>query len=213
MDYKRAAEIQIRLASMLKLKWEGKKVRTVAGADFSYDRETQRIGAKIIVFDAEDMRIVDSAEAIRPVRFPYVPGFLLLREAPSFFQAFRKLNVKPDLTLIDGNGIAHPRKMGLASYVGVALDICTVGCAKNPFFPYVPPSTERGSMTDFFDRKGEKVGVCVRTRSDVKPVFVSPGHRVDIENAVKWVLRCAVFRIPEPIRKAHFRAKDLLLKK
>ena len=157
MDYKRAAEIQVRLASRLKLRWEEEKVRTVAGADFSYDRHTQRIGAKIIVFDAENMRIVDSAEAIRPVRFPYVPGFLLLREAPSFFQAFRRLYVKPDLTMIDGNGIAHPRKMGLASYVGVALDICTIGCAKNPFFPYVLPSSERGSLTAFLNRKGERV--------------------------------------------------------
>lgn len=212
MDLDKAAAVQFRLAHRLNLKWSGKKVRTVAGADFSYDRRTGRIGGGIIVFDADDMREIDSKKTVRRARFPYVSGYLSFREAPAFFQAFRGLRWKPDVMFIDGNGIAHPRKMGLASFIGVVLDICTIGCAKSPVFSYVPPARKKGSMTAFFNPSGEQVGVCLRTRTGVKPIFVSPGHRIDIEHAVDWTLRCAVFRIPEPIREAHLRAKHIFPK-
>jgi deoxyribonuclease V len=111
--------------------------------------------------------------------------------------------------LLDGNGIAHPRKMGLASYVGVVLDIPTIGCAKSPFFAFDPPPKDKGTYSLYKDRKNEVVGFCLRTRTSVKPVFVSPGHKVDFEFSREIVLACSKSRIPEPIRIAHHMAKEI----
>ena len=143
------------------------------------------------------------------VPIPYVPGFLNFREGPIFLKAFRKLGRIPDLTLIDGNGIAHPRKMGLASYVGVVMNVSTVGCAKKPFFPYATPREERGQYTAFKDNKGVQVGYCLRTRTGVKPIFVSPGHRTDFAVAKQVTLELSKYRIPEPLRMAHHLAGQL----
>jgi deoxyribonuclease V len=110
---------------------------------------------------------------------------------------------------VDGNGIAHPRKMGLASYVGVVLDICTIGCAKKPFYPFVLPSEKKGAYTLFRDERKDNVGICLRSRSRVKPIFVSPGHRIDLMSAMQLVLGCSKFRIPEPLREAHKRASKI----
>jgi len=207
MDLRKAALAQLRLATRLILEWEGREVRLIAGADFSYDLEKKRIASCIVVLDALSLKLVESSVAVCELKVPYIPGFLSLREAPSFFAAFRKIRNLPDVTLVDGNGIAHPRKMGLASYVGVLLDIPTIGCAKSAFFPYRAPALKKGSMTIFRNEKNEKVGVCVRTRSGVKPVFVSPGHRTDFSISTKMVLECSRFRIPEPLRIAHLRAQ------
>jgi deoxyribonuclease V len=126
-----------------------------------------------------------------------------LREGPAYFDALRKIANPPDVWLFDGNGIAHPRRMGLASYVGLKLDRPSVGCAKTAFFPFRAPAAERGASTVYKDAKGEPVGLCLRTRAGVRPVFVSPGHRVDLRLARKVVLACSRFRIPEPLREAH----------
>lgn len=203
MDLKEAAEVQRRLSSKLILNWDGREVNLVAGADFGYDNEKNKIGACIVVFKVPEYEIVETSEAVREVRFSYIPGFLAFREGPAFFEAFQRIKNKPDVTLIDGNGIAHPRKMGLASYVGIALDICTIGCAKKPFFPFILPSEQRGAYTFFRNDRKEKVGICLRTRSRVKPLFVSPGHRIDFEYSMRLALSCSKFRIPEPLRKAH----------
>jgi len=205
----KAAEVQEMLSSKLILEWDGRKVGLVAGADFSYDHQEKRIGASLVVFKLPELDIMEVSEVIDESRFPYVPGFLAFREGPVFQEAFRKIKNKPDVTLVDGNGIAHPRKMGLASFVGVTLDICTIGCAKTPFFPFVLPGVKRGASTFFRDTRGEKVGFCLRTRSRVKPIFVSPGHRIDFNRAKEIVLRTSKFRIPEPLREAHRRASCL----
>jgi deoxyribonuclease V len=205
----KAAEVQMVLSSRLILEWDGRKVDLVAGADFNYDHQEKRIGASLVVFRLPELDVVEVSEVVRESCFPYIPGFLAFREGPVFQEAFRKIKNKPDVTLVDGNGIAHPRKMGLASFVGVTLDICTIGCAKTPFFPFILPNAERGAFTVFRDSGGEKVGFCLRTRSGVKPVFISPGHRIDFDQAKEIVLRTSKFRIPEPLREAHRRA-DLL---
>jgi len=205
----RAAEDQRRLASRLILRWDRKKVSLVAGADFSYDLRAKKIGACIVVFKIPELEVVEVSQAVKKIEIPYIPGFLSLREGPVFFEAFRKIKNKPDVTLVDGNGIAHPRRMGLASFVGVVLDISTIGCAKRPFFPFCLPAEKKGAYTFFRDKKMCKVGFCLRTRSGVKPVFVSPGHRMDFKMAKQLVLRLSKFRIPEPLRDAHRRASTI----
>jgi deoxyribonuclease V len=209
MNLKKAAEAQRRLSSRLSLEWNDREVNLVAGADFGYGNREKKIGASVVVFKMPELEIVEIAEAVRKIGFPYLPGFLAFREGPVFLDAFRELGTKPDVTLVDGNGIAHPRKMGLASYVGVILDICTIGCAKTPFFPFTLPPEQKGSYTFFRDDRKDKAGVCLRTRSGVKPIFVSPGHRIDFISAVKLVLSCSKFRIPEPLREAHLRASKI----
>jgi deoxyribonuclease V len=211
----RAAKFQEKLASRLILEWGGDQVRLVAGADFGYDFDGQRIGAAIVVMTFPELEMMEVARAVRRLRIPYIPGFLSFREGPAFCSAFAKLHRRPDLTLIDGNGIAHPRRMGLASHVGVMLDIATIGCAKTPFFPFSPPGREKGAYTHYKNKSNERVGFCLRTRSGVKPVFASPGHRVDFRMTKKIVLSSSKFRLPEPLREAHrlargiFRSSDL----
>jgi deoxyribonuclease V len=194
---KKLAEAQRRLSSRLILKWDGREVNLMAGADFGYSYKEKKIGASVVVFKIPELEIVEVSEAVREIEVPYLPGFLAYREGPAFLDA------------VDGNGIAHPRKMGLASYVGVVLDICTIGCAKKPFYPFVLPSEQKGSYTLFKDERKDDAGICLRSRSGVKPIFVSPGHRIDFISAMKLVLGCSKFRIPEPLREAHKRASKI----
>ena len=208
-DYKKAAETQNRLSSRLILEWDDRDIQYVAGADFSYDDQKRLIGVVVVVYKVPELTLFEIIKEIGEVPIPYVPGFLNFREGPIFLKAFRKLGRLPDLTMIDGNGIAHPRKMGLASYVGVILDVSTVGCAKKPFFPYMTPAEERGEHTVFKDTKGEQVGYCLRTRTGVKPIFVSPGHRTDFSIAKQVALDLSKYRIPEPLRMAHHLANQL----
>ena len=203
MNLAKAKKIQEELGRKVILEWGGGDIRFVAGADFAYDPTELKIGAVIVVMRLPDFEIVETAQAIRRVPMPYVPGFLGFREGPVFLVAFRKIKHRPDVTILDGNGIAHPRRMGLASHVGVVLDVPTIGCAKNPFFPFIPPQERKGAFTHFLDKNRERVGFCLRTRPGTKPVFVSPGHRVSFTRARKVVLDCARFRIPEPLREAH----------
>jgi deoxyribonuclease V len=209
-DLKRAAEIQERLAEKLIISGTLREVNRVAGADCSYNFDRGEIGAAVVVCKVPSFEIIETSQYIEKIRMPYIPGFLNFREGPAIIGAMERLGSVPDLTLIDGNGIAHPRKMGLASYVGVQLDIATVGCAKNPFYPFMVPEDKRGSFTVFMNKENEKIGYCVRTRKGVKPVFVSPGHRIDSESARSIVLTSSRFRIPEPLRRAHLHAKHIL---
>jgi deoxyribonuclease V len=208
-DWKKAVEVQQRLASRLVIENDVGKVIYIAGADFSYHKPKKLIGAIVVVQKFPELETVEIVEDVREVRIPYVPGFLNFREGVPFMRAFQKLKIKPDVTLVDGNGIAHPRKMGLASYVGVVLDIPTVGCAKSSFFPFKPPVEQRGAFSHYKDHKNDWVGFCLRTRKAVKPVFVSPGHRVNFEFSRRIVLSCSRYRIPEPIRIAHQKAREL----
>lgn len=203
------AEEQRRLSSRLILKWDGREVNLMAGADFGYSDKEKKIGASVVVFKVPELEIVETSEAVREIEVPYLPGFLAYREGPAFLDAFRKIKTKPDVTLVDGNGIAHPRKMGLASYVGVVLDICTIGCAKKPFYPFILPPEKKGSFTFFKDERNDRAGICLRSRTGVKPIFVSPGHRIDFMPAMQIALGCSKFRIPEPIREAHKRARRI----
>ncbi len=209
MNLKKAIETQENLSRRLILEWRGGQVRFVAGADFGYSRNEDRIAAVIVVMTFPDLRPVETASAVRRLKMPYIPGFLAFREAPAFFAAFRRLRHRPDVTILDGNGIAHPRRMGLASHVGVKLDIPTIGCAKSPFFPFRLPEEQAGAWTEYRNRDDEKVGICLRTRTGVKPVFISPGHRVDFRLAKNVVIGCSKYRLPEPLREAHRLSREM----
>jgi deoxyribonuclease V len=209
MNLSRAMRIQEESASRLILEWTGEEVRLVGAADCSYDREGTRIGAAAVVMTLPGLEIVETAQAVRRVAMPYIPGFLSLREGPAYFDVLRKLSHQPDVMLFDGNGIAHPRRMGLASYVGLKLDRPSIGCAKTAFFPFRAPAERRGACTIYKSNNGEKVGFCLRTRAGVRPVFVSPGHRIDLRLARKVVLDCSRFRIPEPLREAHRLSREV----
>jgi deoxyribonuclease V len=182
----------------------GRVPRLVAGADISFDRSSPELHAAVVVLDAESLEVLEIAAVRARARFPYVPGYLSFREIPPLLEAFAKLEAVPDLIVCDGQGRAHPRRFGLACHLGVLLDRPTLGCAKSRLVgDYREPGPRRGAHTRLRDG-GEVIGEVVRTRSGVKPVFVSVGHRISLETARRTALRLAPrYRLPEPVRAAH----------
>lgn len=174
----------------------------VAGADLAYSGDGSWAWAAAVLLTVPEGRLVESATAAGPPPFPYVPGYLSFREGPLILSAFRRLRVRPDLCLFDGQGLAHPRRFGLACHLGVLLDLPSVGCAKSLLVgEYEEPGPERGDWSPL-RLDGRRVGAVLRTRDGVNPIFVSPGHRIGVRQAVHWVLACSRFRVPEPIRQA-----------
>jgi deoxyribonuclease V len=208
-DFKKATKTQLILSRKLDLFWDRREVKNIAGADCSYDYKSKKVGAIVVVIELPELKIIETSKGVSDFTIPYVPGFLNFREAPALIKAFKGLKTEPDVSLIDGNGIAHPRRMGIASYLGVVLDVATIGCAKSPFYPFTRPDNERGAYTHYKDRKDKRVGYCLRTRTGVKPIFISPGHRVNFAVSLEIVLKCSRYRIPEPIRHAHRLAGEL----
>jgi deoxyribonuclease V len=176
----------------------------VAAADVSYEIGGDTLFAAVVVVSMPDFGVVERVGVSAPARFPYVPGLLSFREAPPVLEAFERLKTRPDVVLCDGQGIAHPRRLGLACHLGLWLGLPTIGCAKSRLVGrYDEPGPERGARTPLVDR-GEVVGAVVRTRARVKPLYVSPGHLCDLEGAVSVVLATATkFRLPAPARMAH----------
>ncbi|MCX4553626.1 endonuclease V [Streptomyces sp. NBC_01500] len=176
----------------------------VTGVDVAYDDERNVVAAAAVVLDAATLAVVEEATAVGPVAFPYVPGLLAFREIPTVLAALDSLTSDPGLVVCDGYGLAHPRRFGLASHLGVLTGLPVIGVAKNPFtFSYEQPGARRGEFTPLLADDGEEVGRALRTREGVKPVFVSVGHRVGIENACAHTLRLSPdFRLPESTRRA-----------
>lgn len=199
-----ARAIQEELRSTVKLKAPRKKPRIVVGVDVSVVRNRSRAAACAFRYDT--LEPLDVAVAEMPTPFPYVPGLLSFREIPVLVEAIEKLVAPPDLILVDGHGIAHPKRMGVATHLGLVVGIPTVGCAKKRLTGrYETPGLEAGSMTDLVDEKtGDVIGAIIRTRTGVKPMFISPGHLMDLPTAVRHVLHLSQgFRLPEPTRRAH----------
>jgi deoxyribonuclease V len=190
-----------------------KNPKVLAGIDCAFSKDAQRILAAIVVLRLPDFAAVETASAVRKVTFPYIPGLLSFREAPVCIAAARKLRVRPDVFIIDGQGIAHPRRLGLAAHLGLFLDRPTIGCAKSRLTgEYDEPPSEKGAYTLLTD-KSEEIGAVVRTRTNVKPVFVSVGNKCVLQDAVRVVLACAAkYRLPEPTRLAHQKVGKLKLK-
>lgn len=184
--------------------------RLVAGADLSIVRGRDRGHAALVVVDRQTMETVDEATASVDVEFPYVPGLLSFREIPPLATAWAALKTAPDVILFDGHGLAHPRRFGLACHGGLLFDVPSVGLAKSLLVgEHTAPGPEKGSSSPLL-HEGEQVGTVVRSRTDVRPVFVSPGHRMDIETGIRVVLSVTPrYRLPEPIRRAHHRANEI----
>lgn len=178
-------------------------IKTVAGIDLGYDTKTDTCRAVVVVLKFPELELIEKAEALMPVQFPYVPGLLSFREIPVAVKALEKLQTAPDLILCDGQGIAHPRRFGIACHLGLITDLPTIGVAKSILVGKFETLGEtRGSTAELIHKK-EKVGVALRTKDKVQPVYVSPGHRISLETAISYVLQCTPkYRLPETTRLA-----------
>lgn len=204
-----AMDIQRRLRSRLDLQSEPESIGTVAGIDVSYDKGSDRLFAAVVVMKLPALQVLGTATATARATFPYIPGLLSFRESPAVIQAWGKLAMKPDCLICDGQGLAHPRRFGIACHLGLLLDTPSIGCAKSLLVgEYRTPGQKRGSA-EFLYHRGELVGATLRTKDGVRPVFVSQGHQISLEKAIKVVLACCMkYRLPEPTRRA-----DLLVNK
>jgi deoxyribonuclease V len=203
-----ARVLQAQIAPLVERRDRLGTVRTVAGADIALQEKTGY--AALIAYSFPALEEIERVSSEGELKFPYVPGLLAFREIPLLLQAFQKLHRRPDLILADAHGWAHPRRAGMACHLGLVLDIPTIGCAKSVLIgKYKMPASKRGSTSPLFDR-GEQIGVALRTRDGVRPVFVSVGHRVSLPAAVRLVLGCSDgYRIPKPQREADHWVKEL----
>ena len=202
-----AMDIQMKLAAQVSRFGEVTSPRLIAGVDISVNKEDGTGTGAVVVLSYPGLDLVEIRIVKDRLEFPYVPGFLSFRESPLILAACERLTVTPDLIMVDGQGIAHPRRMGLASHLGLFLDTPTIGCAKSRLCgSHEEPGAESGSYADLVDG-GEVIGAVLRTKAGVKPVYVSIGHRVDLPTAIHWVLACCRgYRLPEPARLAHLAA-------
>jgi deoxyribonuclease V len=205
LDPAEAAQVQARLRDQLILAWDGREVHTIAGVDIGLAQD--RAVAAVVVLRYPDLSPVESATAEVPLVFPYVPGLLAFREGPAFLAAWEKLATPADLVMFDGQGIAHPRGIGIAAQMGLWIDRPTIGVAKSRLYgQHVEPGPHAGDLAGLFDPRspGRQIGAVLRSKERVKPLYVSPGHRIDVSQAVQFVLNSlAGYRLPEPTRWAH----------
>jgi len=201
---KEAVQIQHELKHRLVHHKINTQVDLIAGADAAYDKKAGAVYAAVVVLKANDMEVVDRCWAKDNTVFPYIPGLLTFREGPALLRALEKLKIRPDVILFDGQGIAHPRSMGIAAHMGLHINVPTIGCAKSRLAgEFIYPDEEVGSWSPLV-HKDKIIGAVLRTRSGVKPLFISPGNRIDLQSSIAIILQsCKKYRLPEPIRKAH----------
>jgi len=202
--------IQQRLAHEVREEDVRRKPLRVAGFDAAFTNDGADCIGAVVLWDMEARMVSESRTAIRKLRFPYVPGLLSFREAPAILAALRKLRHPPDVLMADGHGRAHPRRLGIASHIGVLTGLPTIGCAKSRLIGmHREPAGRRGARTALKDGS-ERIGTVVRTRDGLRPVFVSVGHRMTLRDAERIVLACSIgFRLPEPVRLADRLATQL----
>lgn len=200
----RAREIQQELRELVERRDDFGEIRRIAGVDIGIDRKANRAHAAVAVLGYPECQALEQATARQGLRFPYVPGYLSFREVPPIMAALEKLAVPPDLIICDGQGIAHPRRFGLACHLGVLTGIPTIGAAKSRLIgSYREPGTDKGDWSELED-KGETIGAVLRTRTRVQPIFVSVGHKTSLPSAIRIVLACCPkYRLPETTRAAH----------
>lgn len=199
-----AIELQRKLREQIRIEPLRRDAQTVAGADISFNKYSTTLYAGIVVLRLPSLETVEEVGAVSETQFPYVPGLLSFREMPALLEAWGKLKTEPDAVMFDGQGMVHPRRIGIACHAGLFLERPTIGCAKSVLVgKHGEPPSERGAWTPLIDR-GETVGAALRTKSRVAPVYVSPGHRIDLQSAIDLTLRCdGGYRVPEPTRRAH----------
>ena len=200
---KQAIAIQNKLAPKVRPAIPSHDPRFVVGTDLAFSPDATQCIAAAVCWDSQNQTVVEQQVAVKKLTFPYVPGLLSFRECPTILAGLRKLKHQPDAIMCDGHGLAHPRRFGIACHVGIITGLPTIGCGKSRLTgTHKQPDQEKGSTTPLID-KGEIVGSLLRTRTGVKPVFVSVGHLIDLVTAVKLTLKCATqYRLPEPTRLA-----------
>ena len=198
-----AIALQRRLAERVRIEPLATRPRYLAGLDAAFSADGRHCVAAVVVWDADEDRVVEEQVARRPLRFPYVPGLLSFREAPALLAALRRLHHRPDVLICDGQGLAHPRRLGIACHVGLCADLPAIGCAKSRLIgAHDDPARKRGSTAPLRDGD-EVVGMVLRTQDGLRPVYVSVGHRIDLPGATALVLAAARrFRLPDPTHRA-----------
>lgn len=202
---KEAFLIQKRLMKKIVLKASLPRIARIAACDVGFAERTNKIVAAVVVFSFPQLKLLEKVVKTGSTNFPYIPGLLTFREGPILLEALSSVKNRPDLALFDGQGIAHPRRMGLATHMGILLDISSIGCAKSLLFGKVcQPPNFKGAYTYIRDKGGKIIGAAVRTRKSVRWIFVSAGYKINLKSAIKIVLVCSPnFRISEPLRAAH----------
>ena len=197
-----ARQIQNELRNQVITQDQFDNIKTVAGVDLGFKQDIAR--ASVVVLSFPELQLIDGALVESSISFPYIPGLLSFRETPPLLKAFTQLNTEPDLIIADGQGIAHPRRFGIASHLGLILDKPTVGCAKSRLWGrHKQPKNEAGSIEYLYD-KSEVIGAAVRTRSNVSVVYISIGHQICLDSAIRLTLACCRrYRLPETTRYAH----------
>ena len=209
VNAREAIQIQQNLKRKIILGNNLPKIQKIAGVDVAFSFN-QAISA-ICIFEYPKLNLIETICIKKKLTFPYVPGLLTFREGPVILATFRKLKNKPDLVLFDGQGICHPRWMGLATHMGIVLDIPSIGCAKSHLYgDYQMPTERKGDYSSIYERKTREIlGVALRTRKQVKPLFVSCGYKISLVSATKLILElCPKYRIPQPLRSAHQSAQN-----
>jgi deoxyribonuclease V len=207
LEPRQATALQKKLAQSVDASGEALDVRLIGGADISVPRGSKIARAAIVVLSYPEMEIVEAASYESELAFPYIPGLLSFREAPLIIELFGRLSNRPGLLVVDGQGVAHPRRIGLASHLGLWLDIPTIGCAKSRLCgEHAEVGAEAGSAAELLHEE-EVIGTVLRSRKGTKPLYISAGHKICLENAVWWVKECLRgYRLPEPTRLAHLAA-------
>lgn len=207
VSHGQAKALQVSLAKKVVTEDEGINPHLVAGVDISSPDSRGVAQGAVVVLNYPELNLVEVKTVEREVTFPYIPGLLSFREAPLILAACEELSSVPDLVLVDGQGIAHPRRFGLASHLGLFLDVPTIGCAKSILCGVHELVAEKvGSYAELVDN-GQVIGAALRTKLGTKPIYVSTGHKIGLSSAIKWVLNCCRdYRLPEPTRLAHLAA-------
>lgn len=207
---KEAVELQQQLRNKVKLEAYTQPIQYIAGADISFNRGEDTVYVGMVVLKYPELVEVDRALLIDQATFPYIPGLLSFRETPLLLKAWEKLTIKPDIIVTDGHGLAHMRRFGVACHIGVLTDTATIGCAKKILVGKHAPLGEEKNSFEYIEDKGETVGVVLRTRKKVKPVYISVGHKLLLEQAIEVMQNCSInYRIPEPTRQAHLMVNEL----
>ncbi len=208
-----ARQLQLSLANSVSQEDEPGEPHFIAGIDVSAERALKKATAAVVVLSYPEMNLAETALFQGELNFPYIPGFLSFREAPLVLKACEKLSISPELIIVDGQGIAHPRRFGIASHLGLFLDTPTIGCAKSLLCGTCEMPAETAGSFSYLVDHGEVIGAALRTKAKISPVFVSVGHKVSLGSAISWVMKCCRGqRLPEPMRLAHLAAGGQLKK-
>lgn len=206
----RAIELQNEWRAKVKIEAPKREIYTIAGCDISFNKFSETIYAGIVVWEIATQKIIEQQGVVTTAQFPYIPGLLSFREVPALLEAWAKLESEPDAVMLDGQGIAHPRRIGVGAHFGLLVERPTLGCAKSVLVgKFDDPAPERGHWSPMI-HKGETVGAALRTKNKVQPVYISPGHLMDLPTAIDLALQCdGGYRVPEPTRQAHLYVNEL----